>query len=412
MTGRLRLAGRRPTGRGRLALLAVGAASVTLISACGSPTPAAGGDPKVVKIAIGGPMTGDAANDGKQLYQGAELAAISINDAGGISGGPLKSAKIILVKYDDKDDPQTGVTVARQVLSDSSILAYAGGAISDVSVAQAPIFERSGMPFLSVYASADTILEPAKQHVFVVPPTFAAYSYSMAETIAAEKINSVGIVHLTGTYGELITKYLVERLRALQISIVANEAFNFGDTDLRPQLSKVKAGSPQALVMVGFTDSDTLMLKQAQQLGLTVPVYDPGGIVYSQTFLDAAGPLANGVTGNTPSDPHRATPATQKLLTAWQAKYNTSVIPDSGAFAWEAIHAIAAAVAAGGVTRESLARELHSVSIADTGIGSLRFDGSGARVGGRLWIFRIDNGKFNVIAGYEQQAQFTVVKIR
>ena len=321
MTVRFRLAGRRPAGRGGLALFAVGAVSVTLLTACGSSTPAASGDPKVVKVAIGGPFTGDAALDGQELYKGADLAASKINDAGGISDGPLKSAKITLVKYDDKDDPQTGVTVARQALSDNSILAYAGGAISDVSVAQAPLFERSGMPFLSVYASADTILEPAKQSVFVVPPTFAAYSFSMAETIAADQHKSVGIVHLTGTYGELITKYLVQRLTALNITIVANEAFNFGDTDLRPQLTKVKAGNPQALAMVGFTDSDTLMLKQAQQLGLTVPTYDPGGIVYSQAFLNAAGPLANGVTGNTPSDPSRATPATQALIAAWQAKY-------------------------------------------------------------------------------------------
>ena len=411
MTERFRLAG-RPAGRGGLGLLAVGAVSVTLLSACGSPTGAAGGDVTAVKIAIGGPFTGDAAIAGQELYQGAELAATSINDAGGISGGPLRSAKITLVKYDDKNDPQTGVTVARQVLSDSSILAYAGSTISDVSVAQAPIFERSEMPFLSVYASANTILEPAKQNVFVVPPTFAAYSYSMAETIAADHVKSVGIVHLTGTYGELITQYLVQRLAALHISVVANEAFNFGDTDLRPQLAKVKAGNPQALAMVGFTDSDTLILKQAKQLGLAVPVYDPGGIVYSQAFLDAAGSLANGVTANTPSDPHRATAAAKQLLAAWQAKYHTPVVPDPGAFAWEAIHAIAAAVAAGGVTRASLARELHSVSIADTGIGPLRFDSSGARVGGRLWIFRIDNGKFNFIAGYEQQSQFNVVRIR
>jgi branched-chain amino acid transport system substrate-binding protein len=234
----------------------------------------------------------------------------------------------------------------------------------------------------------------------------------MAETIAADHVTSVGIVHLTGTYGELITQYLVQRLAALHITVVANEAFHFGDTDLRPQLAKVKAGNPQALAMVGFTDSDTLILKQAKQLGIAVPVYDPGGIVYSQAFLDAAGSLANGVTGNTPSDPHRATAATTELVAAWQAKYHTSVVPDPGAFAWEAIHAIAAAVAAGGATRASLARELHSVSMADTGIGPLHFDSGGARVGGRLWIFRIDNGAFNFIAGYEQESQFNVVKIR
>jgi branched-chain amino acid transport system substrate-binding protein len=410
MTGHFRIM-RRSRWLTRASLIAMGCVIIALPSACGSSPGTSGGKPKSIGIAIGGPFTGSAAIDGQEIYQGAALAADLLNAAGGISRGPLKDAKIKLIKYDDKDDPQTGVTVARQVISNSSILAYAGSAISDVSVAQAPIFERAGMPFLSVYASANTILEPAKHYVFVVPPTFAAYSDSIADTMSADHIRSVGIVHLTGTYGQLITDYLVQRLKQLHIAIVANESFNFGDTDLRAQLARVKAANPKALAMVGFTDSDTLMLKQAKDLGLRVPTYDPGGIVFSHDFLSAAGPLANGVTGNTPSNPHRGTQATRRLVAAWQQKYHTSVVPDPGAFGWEAIHAIAAAVAAGGDTRASLAQKLHSVSIADTGIGPLRFDKTGARVGGRLWIFRIENSVFDFIASYEQRSEFDVVKI-
>jgi branched-chain amino acid transport system substrate-binding protein len=393
-------------------LVSLGIAGLVAAGGCGGP---GGGshasDAKVIKIAIGGPFTGDAALDGQEIYQGASLAAGVINSAGGIPGGPLKGAKISLVKFDDKDDPQTGVVVARSVISDNSILAYVGSALSDVSVAQAPLFERAAMPFLSVYASANTILQPPKHYVFVVPPTFDAYAYSIADTIAADHIKRVGVIHLTGTYGELVTQYLVQRLRGLGVSVVADEPFNFGDTDFRAQLSKIKSANPQALAMVGLTDSDTLILKQGRKLGLNVLAYDPGGIDFSQAFLNEAGALANGVTGNTPTDPGRATPATRQLVAAWRAKYGTNVVPDPGAFAWAGINAVVAAVAAGGTTRASLADHLHSINLSDTSTGPLSFTSSGSRVGGRLWIYRIKDGKFDFFTGYGQKAIFDIVRI-
>lgn len=404
----------RPRPRfARQGLIAVaGIAALIVVAACGTASGAShSADANVIKIAIGGPFTGDDALDGQEIYQGASLAANAINAAGGIPRGPLKGAKISLIKFDDKDDPQTGVLVARNVISDNSILAYVGSALSDVSVAQAPLFERAQMPFLSVYASANTILQPAKHYVFVVPPTFDAYSYSIADTIAADHIRSVGVIHLTGTYGEVITQYLIQRLHQLNVSVVANEAFNLGDTDFRAQLARIKADSPQALAMVGFTDSDTLILKQASQLGLNVPVFDPGGIDFSQTFLNEAGALANGLTGNTPTDPNRKTPATKRLVTAWKTKYGTSIVPDPGAFTWAAIQAVVSAIEADGTTRQSLAQHLHSVYIPDTSTGPLSFGPDGSRIGAALWIYRIDAGAFRFFTGYEQKAAFKVVRI-
>lgn len=402
----------RPLGSRRL-IAGAGVASLIIATGCAS----AGGpakaqpDAKVVEIAIGGPFTGADALDGQEIYQGASLAANTINATGGIPRGPLKGAKISLVKFDDQDDPQTGVIVARNAISNGSILAYVGSALSDVSVAQAPFFERAQMPFVSVYASANTILQPAKHYVFVVPPTFDSYSYSIADTIAADHIHSVGVIHLTGTYGQLIAQYLVQRLQQLGVRVPADEAFNIGDTDFRAQLARIKAGKPQAVAMVGLTDSDTLILKQASELGLHVPFFDPGGIDFSQTFLTAAGTLANGVTGNTPTDPNRKTPATQRLVAAWKARYGTSIVPDPGAFAWAAMQAVVSAIGAGGTTRQSLAQDLHSVDIPDTSTGPLSFAADGARIGARLWIYRIANGEFQFFTGYEQKAIFDVIQI-
>jgi branched-chain amino acid transport system substrate-binding protein len=396
---------RRPWMRGWSAWAVVATLGLA-ISACtsGSPTTSQ----ETIYIGVGGPMTGDAAVNGKQIMEGAQLAIDLINNSGGIAGGPKKGAKLALKQFDDKDDPQTGQTVARQVISDTSLAAYAGSALSDLSVGQASLFERAQMPFLNVYASANSILEPAKQYVFVVPPTFDAYSYSIVNFMNKQGVKSVGILHLTGTYGTLIADYAVQRSRDLGIQVVDSEPFNFGDTDFRTQLGKIKAGNPQALIMVGLVDSDSLMLKQAKQIGLNVPAYDAGGITFNQDFLKAAGANAEGVTGNTPSDPQRNTPAAKKLISEWKTKYGTDVIADASAFAYESITVIAKAFEAGATGRADLATYLHKVNIADTGIAPLSFASNGARQGGRLWIFQIKGNNFVFQTGYVQNGTFNI----
>lgn len=366
---------------------------------------------KKIMIAVGGPMTGDDAAAGKQILDGAQFAVDHINGQGGIAAGPMKGATIEIKVFDDKDDPQLGVTVARQVTSDNSFLAYVGSALSDVSKAEGPVFERAEMPLLSVYAAANSILDPPKKYVFIFPPTFDAYAYSVANMLGKNKVPSVGVIHLTGTYGSLMSEFFVKRCKELGIDVVGNEPFNFGDTDFRAQLTKIKANNPKAMALIGLIGSDALQLKQMKELGLSVPAYDGGGVTFNQDFLNAAGSEAEGLIGPTPTDPQRKTPATEQLIQLWNAKYHTTVIPDASAFTWEAFLAIKQAVEAGATGRKELAQYLHNIKIDDTGIAPLAFAPSGARTGGRLWIYQVQNGQFKFLTGYVQKGTFDLQEI-
>ena len=46
------------------------------------------------------------------------------------------------------------------------------------------------------------------------------------------------------------------------------ETFNPADTDMSPQLSKIKAANVQAIICWTVTPAGVVFLKQAQQLGL------------------------------------------------------------------------------------------------------------------------------------------------
>jgi ABC-type branched-subunit amino acid transport system substrate-binding protein len=155
-------------------------------------------------------------------------------------------------------------------------------------------------------------------------------------------------------------------------------------------------------VLVGLVDSDAEILKEADGLGLKVPAFDPGGITGNDTFLHAAGALADGLVGNTPTDPQRKTAAAKALVASFKKGTTETVVPDPAAFTYEGIQAIAKAFELGASGRDDLASYLHRVDLADTGVGALKFDAGGARLGGRLWVFTVRDGKLTFTGGYEQ----------
>ncbi|MEA2900240.1 MAG: branched-chain amino acid transport system substrate-binding protein [Actinomycetota bacterium] len=403
--------------RWRLAVPAMGLTLALVAGACGGDddgTSAAGGTSEAgtITIALGGPFSGPSKATGDNIRDGAELTAAEVNDAGGIADGPDKGFRIVFREFDDAGVPANGASNMRTIIDDDDVVAFVGSGISDVSVAMAPIASRDSFPFVSAYASSEKILEAAAdaKTVFVVPPTFPAYAFSVTDELLKAGHTRPGILHVTGTYGEGIADLVVERLHEKGVTPVANESFTFADTDFRMQLAIIKDATPDSLVVVGLAPSDALILAQAEELGLKVPVFDPGGITNNDTFLDAAGALAEGVVGNTPTLARR-TAATTSLRDRYLAATGQSVIPDPAVFAYEAVRAVAAAFADGARGRADLASYLHEIDIADTGVGPLKFATDGSRIGGRLYVFRITGGRPVFFAGYEQTGPRAVREI-
>jgi branched-chain amino acid transport system substrate-binding protein len=394
------------------------AAAALVLAGCGksgkeASTSGGAGGSKTVTLALGGPFSGADKATGDEIRAGARLAADEVNNGGGIVAGPLKGAKIAFREFDDTDDPSRGAANMRTIVDDKRLLAYVGSGLSDVSVAMAPIASQAGFSMLSAYASSEKILAQAtaKKTVFVVPPTFPAYAFSVADQLLKEGRTKPAILHGTGTYGDGITDLFVSRLKSKNVNPVGNETFAFTDTDFRTQLARLKSANPDSLVVVGLAGVDALILKQADELGLKVPVYDPGGITNSDTFLKAAGSLANGLTGNTPIYPSRNTPATQALKDAYAKATGDSVVPDPAVFSYEGVRAVAAALADGATGRDDLADHLHDITLADTGVATLKFAPDGSRLGGRLYLYKITNGSPQYFTSYEQTGPMDVKEV-
>src|SRR5690625_1332253 len=113
------------------------------LTACGGNGQDQGGggsDEDAIRIAIAAPMTGDNSEYGIGFANAAELMAEKWNEEGLIEG-----KKIVIEKYDDKNSPEEGVTVANKIASDGGIPVVIGHFASGVCLAAAPVYQENGI---------------------------------------------------------------------------------------------------------------------------------------------------------------------------------------------------------------------------------------------------------------------------
>ena len=103
---------------------------------------------QTIKVGAVVPLTGRYAALGGQVKTGYEIGVQHINAAGGVTVGD-KKLQIELTMLDDESDPTK--SVARlETLASQGVVAYLGGAGSDLHGAAASIADKNKIPYLGV----------------------------------------------------------------------------------------------------------------------------------------------------------------------------------------------------------------------------------------------------------------------
>ena len=117
-----------------------------------------------VEIGAVVPLTGRYAALGAQIRAGYEIAVEQVNASGGVSLGG-KKMPLELVMMDDESDPTK--TVARlETLTTQGVVAYLGGAGSDLHAAAASIGDKNKIPYLGVAFALHSIHKQGLRYLF------------------------------------------------------------------------------------------------------------------------------------------------------------------------------------------------------------------------------------------------------
>ena len=122
-----------------------------------------------LKIVIAAPLTGDYAETGQDMVNGAQLAADWLNAKGGVQSGPLKGSTFEITGADDQLDTKAATTIAADFAQDDSAFAMGGFVTSGQAQAAGVVLERSGLGTLVSFAAADFLTDEADNLMVIVP---------------------------------------------------------------------------------------------------------------------------------------------------------------------------------------------------------------------------------------------------
>jgi len=317
-------------------------------------------------------VTGPAAFLGEPELQTLQMYIDEINKSGGVIGRQLQ-----LVHYDDGSDANKANGFTKRLLDDDKVDVMIGGTTTGATMSMVPLIEKAGIPFISL-AGAVVVIEPVKKFTFKVSHTDRMAAEKIYEDMKKRGITKVALFSETSGFGQSGRKESEAMAAKMGITLVANETFGPKDTDMSPQLTKIKnTPGVQAVFMFGLGQGPAIATKNYKQLGITLPLYHSHGVA-SEEFIKLAGAAAEGVrlpaaallvADKLPaSDPQK--PVVMAYTKAFNAKWKTDV-STFGGHAYDALMLVTNAIKKTNSTDKAAVRDAIEATKGYVGTGGV-----------------------------------------
>ena len=243
-----------------------------------------GGVAQTVKVGAVVPLTGRYAALGAQVRAGYEIGVEQTNAAGGVTVGG-KKMPIELTILDDESDPTK--TVARlETLATQGVVAYLGGAGSDLHAAAASIGDKNRIPYLGIAFALNSIHKQGLRYLFSPFPkspdlakeTFVLLDGSIP---TAQRPTKVALFLERTDWGKEMGSAWESFGKQNGYQIVASGEYAPGAKDFSELILKAKSAGAEAVFALPSPPDGMTIVKQMKELD-----FNPKAVV----FIRAADP--------------------------------------------------------------------------------------------------------------------------
>ena len=237
-----------------------------------------GSSEDVIKIGANFELSGPVASYGQSNMKGVELAVEEINANGGIDGKQIE-----LIKVDNKSEAAEATNAAIKLTSQDKVTAIIGASTSGNTVAQAQIANDNQTVLLTPSGTSPnvTVNDDGKVNEFVFRTSFIdPFQGTVAANFAANELklkNAAVFADNASDYAKGLAAAFKETFEAAGGTIVAEESYVAKDTDFRSTLTRIKAQNPDFIFIPGYYEEVGLIVKQAREMGITVPLMGGDG---------------------------------------------------------------------------------------------------------------------------------------
>ena len=271
------------------AAAAIVVVSLTLVACGDSTTTSTSTSPSADSYKIGAvlSLTGTYAALGEAEKNALELEVARINDAGGINGRPVE-----IIVEDDATDEAKAVAATAKLIEQEQVIALFGASGTGQTMAMRGDVDRAGIAQISL-AGGTAVTSNFDKLVFQTPWSNTIVVPFVLDAMKAAGHQKIAVISDTGGYGKDGLAVIEAEAAKYGLTIIANETFNPGDSDVTAQLTKIKKASPDAVLLWTAGKEGAITLKNAADLGLEAPFFGGSGQARAE-FAEGAGASAEG----------------------------------------------------------------------------------------------------------------------
>ena len=295
-----------------------------LLAGCGGGDKAKPAAPASNEIKIGGnfELTGGIANFGKQTVNGIQMAFEEINAAGGVNGKQLK-----LILADNKSEPAEATNAVTKLITQDKVVAVLGPVASSNVLATLQVAQDNKIPVLTATGTNEKItvdggkVRPfAFRGCFIDPFQGKVMANFASNTVKAK--TAVIYVDQSSDYSKGLKQSFEEAFVKNGGKVLSTEAFLQKDQDFKATLTKIKALNPEVIFIPAYYEEVGKIVKQARELGITVPLLGTDGWDDPKVVeIAGAKSLDNTFFSNHYSS-QDTDPAVVKFVAAYKKEYN------------------------------------------------------------------------------------------
>ena len=298
-----------------------------------------------IKIGEYASLTGKEAGFGQTSHQGVVLAVEEINAAGGVLGRPRQ-----LVYEDNQTKSGESATVVKKLISRDKVVALIGEVSSGRSLEAAPIAQQARIPMIAPAATNPKVTQTGNyifRVCFIDPFQGTVMAKFAKEDLKAKKVAILSSV--SNAYSLGLAKFFKETFTAGGGAVVAEKNFSEGDKDFRAQLTAVKAAGVDAVFVPGYYTESALIVRQARDLGLTMPFFGGDGWEDEQ-LLKIGGEALDGCYYSTHFSAENTDPVVAEFAKKYKTRWNGEIPGAFSALGYDAVYVLADAIKRAGTT--------------------------------------------------------------
>lgn len=230
-----------------------------------------------ITIALIGNTTGDYAQYGVPVRNGAMLYIDQLNANGGINGKTIN-----VLEYDDKGDGIEAMN-AFNLAMDRGATAVIGSVLTGATTTLAETTYSLNVPQITASATAAgvTVMEDGEVRTNVFRACFIdPFQGEKMADYAYEKLNAktAAILYQSGSdYSEGLKDAFIAKAGELGIQVLSTEGFAEGDKDFNAQMTKIAGQNPDVVFMPIYYGEAGTAITQGRQAGLTAVVLGGDG---------------------------------------------------------------------------------------------------------------------------------------